>query len=101
MGELFCLVGAIHTCDVVGVDDSHDEFHHIASDPDTNQRTNLLCLSIVDTNDITGVNYSDQTGQFPHLSSRGSRYLFVLYNCNYDANAILVEPLKNKTATTQ
>ena len=38
--------------------------------------------------------YADLTGQFPHKSSRGNQYLFVLYN--YDTNAILFEPLKTR-----
>ena len=40
--------------------------------------------------------YTDQTGAFPVLSSKGNRYIFVLYH--YDTNAILTEPLKNRTA---
>ena len=40
--------------------------------------------------------YSDQTGKFPHLSSRGNQYIFVYYD--YDSNAILVEALPNRTA---
>ena len=39
--------------------------------------------------------YSDQTGKFPHLSSRGNQYIFVYYD--YDRNAILVEALPNRT----
>ena len=38
--------------------------------------------------------YADLTGQFPHKSSRGNQYLFVLYD--YDTNAILFEPLKTR-----
>lgn len=40
--------------------------------------------------------YSDQTGQFPFTSSRGNKYLMIVYD--YDSNAILQEPLKNKTS---
>ena len=40
--------------------------------------------------------YSDQTGKFPHPSSRGNQYIFVYYD--YDSNAILVEALTNCTA---
>eukprot|EP00957_Ditylum_brightwellii_P118575 9043099-Ditylum_brightwellii.AAC.1 len=39
----------------------------------------------------------DQTGRFPHHSRKGTNYLMVLY-C-YDANAIVTEPLKNRTET--
>ena len=38
--------------------------------------------------------YSDQTGRFPHKSTRGNQYLFTLYD--YDSNAILQHPLKNR-----
>ena len=40
--------------------------------------------------------YTDQTGRFPAQSSRGHNYVFVCYD--YDSNAILVEPLKNREA---
>lgn len=42
--------------------------------------------------------YSDQTGAFPIESSRGNKYIFIMYS--YDANAILVEPIKNRHART-
>ena len=42
--------------------------------------------------------YSDQTGRFPHRSSRGNEYIMIMYD--YDANAILCEPLKNRQAKT-
>ena len=35
--------------------------------------------------------YVDLTGRFPHFSSSGHEYLLFWYN--YDANAILIEPL--------
>ena len=40
--------------------------------------------------------YSDQTGRFPHRLSRGNKYVMIMYN--YDANAILSAPLKNRQA---
>ena len=36
--------------------------------------------------------YSDQTGKFPHMSSRGNQYIFTMYD--YDSNVILVQALK-------
>ena len=45
-----------------------------------------------------GKTYSDQTGRFPYQSLRGNKYLFVLYD--YDSNVILVEALKNRTASS-
>ena len=38
--------------------------------------------------------YSDQTGQFPYKSSRGSQYLLVMYD--YFSNAIVFEALKTR-----
>ena len=40
--------------------------------------------------------YTDQTGKFPTTSSNGMQYCCVLYS--FDANAILVEPIKNRSA---
>ena len=42
--------------------------------------------------------YSDQTGRFPHRSSRGNEYIMIMYD--YDSNAILCAPLKNRQAKT-
>jgi hypothetical protein len=42
----------------------------------------------------TGRIYTDQTGQFPVTSSKGYKYMLVLYH--YDTNTILVEPLKSR-----
>jgi hypothetical protein len=47
------------------------------------------------TNIETGKIYTDQTSKFPVLSSRGNKYLFVLYD--YDSNAIMAEPIKSRT----
>ena len=40
--------------------------------------------------------FSDLRGRFPHTSSRGNQYLLVIYD--YDSNAILAAPLKNRQA---
>ena len=40
----------------------------------------------------------DLTGKFNHCSASGHEYLIVEYN--YYANAILVEPIKNRLANT-
>eukprot|EP00957_Ditylum_brightwellii_P147780 11254080-Ditylum_brightwellii.AAC.1 len=37
--------------------------------------------------------YTDLTGRFPHHSSKGCQYIFVLYE--YDGNIIMVELIKN------
>ena len=40
--------------------------------------------------------YGDLTGSFPYTSSRGAKYLFIMYD--YDSNTILIQPLKSKQA---
>jgi len=40
--------------------------------------------------------YTDQLGRFPKKSSRGNQYIMVL--TKVDSDAILVEPMKNRTA---
>ena len=44
--------------------------------------------------EVQGSTFSDQTGRFPITSSRGHKYIMVLY-C-YDANAIIAEPIKSR-----
>ena len=46
----------------------------------------------VETVELTGKVSTDQTGRFPVTSSRGSKYLMVLYD--HDSNAIIPEPIK-------
>ena len=40
--------------------------------------------------------YSNLTGKFPIQSSLGNKYILIVYY--YDANAIVVKPLKERTA---
>jgi hypothetical protein len=47
------------------------------------------------TIEITGQISTDLTGRFPTTSSRGNKYILVLYD--YDSNAILAEPMKSRT----
>jgi hypothetical protein len=51
-----------------------------------------IYIKTYDTHDTV---YSDQTGKFPHSSSRGNRYQMILYHTN--CNSIWVEPTKNRT----
>ena len=39
--------------------------------------------------------YTDQTGKFPHTSSRGNNHQIVIHEIN--GNSTWVEPMKNKT----
>ena len=57
------------------------------------QKTTDGFYKIVDIPENT-TTYTDQTGRFPCQSTRGNNYFFVCYN--YDSNAILVHPIKNR-----
>ena len=56
-------------------------------------RTNLFICAIVEATDKIN---SDLTGKFPVQSALGNKYTLIVYH--YDANAILAEPLKDRTA---
>eukprot|EP00957_Ditylum_brightwellii_P105581 8049606-Ditylum_brightwellii.AAC.1 len=56
-----------------------------------NMKTQLAFATTIDEGKI----YTNQTGKFPVVSSKGNRYVMVIYA--YDANCILVEPMKNRT----
>ena len=55
---------------------------------------NVICALIPFEARFTG--YMDLTGKFPYPSSRGNQYIVVTYD--YDTNAILAEPVKNRQA---
>jgi hypothetical protein len=40
--------------------------------------------------------YNDQTCRFPVVSSKGNKYIMILYD--YDSNAIVAQPIKDRTA---
>ena len=57
--------------------------------PEPRVRTKMAFLKSAE---VTGKISTDQTGRFPVTSSRGSKYLMVLYH--YDSNAIIADPIK-------
>jgi hypothetical protein len=61
-------------------------------DPDHGLKTQYVYAATIDAGQI----YTDQTGRFPVVSSKGNKYIMVLYD--YDSNAILAQPIKNRTA---
>jgi len=69
-----------------------DEDFHPAS-PTDGARTYHCYVAVMQT---TGQVYTDPTGRFIVPSSTGNNYLLVLYD--YDSNAILVAPMKTRTA---
>ena len=42
-----------------------------------------------------GRTFSDQIGRFPHIFSKGNKYIMIWYH--YDINEIITEPTKNPT----
>ena len=63
----------------------------------SNTKTFDVCGAIIPfVATITG--YHDLTGAFPHKSSRGNQYIYLFYD--YDVNAILTQPIKNRQAAT-
>jgi hypothetical protein len=61
-------------------------------DPDQGLKTQYVYAATIDTGQI----YTDQTGRFPVVTSKENKYIMVLYD--YDSNAILAQPIKNRTA---
>ena len=73
--------------------------HTVDSDisPIVEPKTHNICSMLVPTSSILK-SYSDQTGKFPTISSRGNHYIFVLYN--YDNNSIHATALPNRQAAS-
>mmetsp|Transcript_31451 Transcript_31451/g.45872 ORF Transcript_31451/g.45872 Transcript_31451/m.45872 type:complete len:154 (-) Transcript_31451:2776-3237(-) len=61
---------------------------------DINEKTNEFYCKIVKASD-EGKAFCDLTGRYPVCSFKGNNYIFVMYS--YDSNAILTEPIKNRT----
>jgi hypothetical protein len=66
----------------------------IVTEPDIDHgvKTQFVYAAAIDTGQI----YTDQTGRFPVVSSKGNKYIMILYD--YDSNAILAQPIKDRTA---
>ena len=62
------------------------------NDPAPVSKQNDIMVKMVDLKETI---YTDQTGKFPYVSSKGNCYIMVAVHVN--ANAIYVEPMKNKT----
>jgi hypothetical protein len=54
-------------------------------------KTQFVYAAIIDAGQI----YTDQTGRFPVVSSKGNKYIMIL--CDYDSNAILAQPIKDRS----
>jgi hypothetical protein len=66
----------------------------IITEPDLDHgiKTQFVYAATIDAGQI----YTDQTGRFPVVSSKGNKYIMILYD--YDSNAILEQPTKDLTA---
>lgn len=62
-------------------------------DPDPHKRTDIFISAVTPATDKI---YTDLTGKFPIQSSLGNKYILIVYH--YDANAIIAEPLRDRTA---
>jgi hypothetical protein len=62
------------------------------SDLDQGIKTQYIYAATIDAGQI----YTDQTGRFLVVSGKGNKYIMILYD--YDSNAILAQPIKDRTA---
>jgi hypothetical protein len=66
----------------------------LVPDPDIDHgiKTQFVYAATMDAGQI----YTDQTGRSPMVSSKGNKYIMILYG--YDSNAVLAQPIKDRTA---
>jgi hypothetical protein len=62
------------------------------ADLDHGIKTQYVYAATIDAGQI----YTDQTGRFPVVSSKGNKCIMLLYD--YDSNTILEKPIKDRTA---
>jgi hypothetical protein len=64
----------------------------IVTEPDLDHgiKNQLVYAATIDAGKI----YTDQTGRFPVVSSKGNKYIMILYD--YDSNDILAQPIKDR-----
>jgi hypothetical protein len=70
--------------DAQSLDSENDKDHGI--------KTQFVYATTIDAGQI----YTDQLGRFPVVSSKGNKYIMILYD--YYSNAILAQPIKYRTA---
>jgi hypothetical protein len=62
------------------------------TDLDQGIKTQYVYAAAIDAGQI----YTDQTGRLPVVSSKGNKYIMILYD--YDSNAIMAQSIKDRTA---
>ena len=70
------------------------ETMHIPSPLENGLKTHVLYAATICNNEPTGKVYTNLTGRFPVQSSRGHKYIPVVYN--FDSNSIHVKLLKSR-----
>ena len=85
----------IHTIPLSVEDEIAEHNDYFPSDEILQQPTNE-CMALMLPFESRYTGYSDLTGRFPYVSSQGNQYVLVMYD--YDSNAILAEPVKNRQA---
>ena len=63
--------------------------------PSPNKKCNEVAYAVINPKAMSNA-YCDLTGRFPQRATSGNQYIMIGYH--YDANSILAEPLKNRTA---
>ena len=71
---------------------SPDEF------PEREDKSHHCYVAVQHIEEPTGKVYTDQTGKFPCTSASGNNYIMIIYD--YDSNAILMEPIRNRKGPT-
>jgi hypothetical protein len=63
-------------------------------EPHLTHNANLVYVAV---HDMESKTYPDLTGTFPSVSSRGHKYILIVYD--FDSNNILAQPMKNRSDT--
>jgi hypothetical protein len=61
-------------------------------------KTRDCYVAVCNLDEPTGKIYTNQTGKFPCTSASSNNYVMILYD--YDSNAILMEPMRNRKGPT-
>ena len=80
--------------DVLNKDILEDAF---PPSPTPNVKTNEVAYAVIDPDTLSNA-YFDLTGRFPQRSSQGNQYIMIGYH--YDANSIIAQPMKDRSATS-
>ena len=65
--------------------------------PTPNVKCNDVAYAVIDPDTLSNA-YFDMTGKFPRRSTRGNNYIMIGYH--YDANTILAQPMRDRSAAS-